>query len=120
MPATRPEGAVIGRLAAVLTLLSLAAAGCGSNQALTCADACDVAMPCFAKYQAYLPPSLQGQLPANQEQCLAFCSLGLPAACNRDGLVACVHGLKCPGSDQPAAAEYANAFQNCLSNNGCL
>lgn len=111
---------MIGRLAAVLTLLSLAATGCGSNQALTCADACDVAMPCFAKYQAYLPPSLQGQLPANQEQCLAFCSLGLPAACNRDGLVACVHGLKCPGSDQPAAAEYANAFQNCLSNNGCL
>jgi hypothetical protein len=111
---------MIGRLAAVLTLLSLAAAGCGSNQALSCTDACDAAMPCIAKYQAYIPPSLQGQVPANQQQCQAFCSLGLPAACNRDGLIACVHGTQCPGSDLAAAEAYLVAFQNCLSTNGCM
>jgi len=110
---------MIGRLAAVLTLLSLAA-GCGSNQALSCSDACDAAMPCIAKYKDFIPPSLQDQIPANQEQCLTFCSLGLPSACNRDGLIACVHGLECRGSDLAAAQAYLVAFENCFSNNGCL
>lgn len=110
---------MIVRLAAVLTLLSLAA-GCGSNQALSCSDACDAAVPCIVKYKDFIPPPYQGQIPANQEQCLAYCGLGLPAACNREGLIACVHALQCKGSDATAAAAYATAFQNCLSTNGCL